>query len=469
MLARPHAAYGLPSPMASGKLRTVAPSVQQLLTIEQTVSGDWMALASVSSVGLWSGPSGDGRPRAEPFKPWVKKKPWSPPKYDAARLLRLREQADAEADALVERVQSRRKAAGEVLMRQLEDMERHSAQGANLIRDGGGSGFKTSGARGDGGSGGGRGESSGHHGNGGQGTTCCSTSGDVGSGGGSGCGDRSDGRAGRQGGGSSAGRNAPSKRAPNEILSSKSPSRHNRRGGGARQDGSIDESDPEAVERERLRVLDVDWPRISGALPMGKDPESSEQRAQLFTSWDLNGNGYLSLAEVDTHMKELMYDVTAELLSNNAHSWNKSWKPVIMRAFVMAKDSNARRKKGKKRHVDYIERDEFRLLLCCMREYFELYIAFSRIDSSSDRKIGVEEFVKSLPVLAKWGIIMTEEQARNEFIKIDENGGGSIMFEEFIAWATENGLDLDDDDDDDAWKEYENELSEDMIFGRHDT
>ena len=35
-----------------------------------------------------------------------------------------------------------------------------------------------------------------------------------------------------------------------------------------------------------------------------------------------------------------------------------------------------------------------------------------------------------------------------EFKKIDKNGGGSILFDEFCTWAISKNLDLEDDDDD---------------------
>ena len=87
-----------------------------------------MALESVSSVGLWPGPSADCRPRAEPLRPWVKKRWCPPPLYDADALRRLRSQADAEADALVARVHSQREAAADALKRQLDEMERRAAR-----------------------------------------------------------------------------------------------------------------------------------------------------------------------------------------------------------------------------------------------------------------------------------------------------------------------------------------------------
>ena len=37
----------------------------------------------------------------------------------------------------------------------------------------------------------------------------------------------------------------------------------------------------------------------------------------------------------------------------------------------------------------------------------------------------------------------------SEFKKVDADGGGMILFNEFAAWAIEKGLDLEDDDDHD--------------------
>ena len=34
-----------------------------------------------------------------------------------------------------------------------------------------------------------------------------------------------------------------------------------------------------------------------------------------------------------------------------------------------------------------------------------------------------------------------------EFDAIDKNGGGQILFDEFVDWATSKNLDIEDDDD----------------------
>jgi hypothetical protein len=43
----------------------------------------------------------------------------------------------------------------------------------------------------------------------------------------------------------------------------------------------------------------VDWESIHAKLPIKKTPEDRERRKLMFRQFDPNGNGFLSLAEVD--------------------------------------------------------------------------------------------------------------------------------------------------------------------------
>ena len=74
-------------------------------------------------------------------------------------------------------------------------------------------------------------------------------------------------------------------------------------------------------------------------------------------------------------------------------------KPVMLRAFNSAKACT----KGKSKYSDdYIEFREFRKLLSYLRQYFEYYIAFKRVDSSGDRRIDLGEFISAVPSMEKW-------------------------------------------------------------------
>ena len=70
----------------------------------------------------------------------------------------------------------------------------------------------------------------------------------------------------------------------------------------------------------------INWEEISAKLPSGKTPELKQKRKELFQRFDPNGNGYLSLAEVDKGVRDVL-----EL------DGVFNCKPAIMRAFQAAK------------------------------------------------------------------------------------------------------------------------------------
>jgi len=70
---------------------------------------------------------------------------------------------------------------------------------------------------------------------------------------------------------------------------------------------------------------------------------------------------------------------------------------------------------------------------------------FLQLDKSGDRRLGLNEFTQALPTLARWGIKITDAQA--SFKEIDTNGGGIVLFDEFVDWAMDKNLDLEDDDE----------------------
>ena len=70
-----------------------------------------------------------------------------------------------------------------------------------------------------------------------------------------------------------------------------------------------------------------------------------------------------------------------------------------------------------------------------------------RLDTGDDNRISKEEFtnpeVKSTVEL--WVGPIADMAA--EFAIIDKNGGGQILFDEFVEWAISKNLDIEDDDD----------------------
>ena len=176
--------------------------------------------------------------------------------------------------------------------------------------------------------------------------------------------------------------------------------------------------------------MSVNWEEIYDKIPVGKDER--EKRFALFDSFDPNGNGILSLAEVDKGMRDVL--VIDEIFDA---------KPAMMRAFQCAKNRSGKDKEDLK--SDYIERLEFKFFLNALKQYFEYFVAFERIDNDDDRRVSFEEFEKALPIMANW--VGEIEDAHAEFDAIDLNDGGLVLFDEFCKWAIKKSLDLEDPDD----------------------
>ena len=177
--------------------------------------------------------------------------------------------------------------------------------------------------------------------------------------------------------------------------------------------------------------MSVDWDQIRKDLPIRKTPEEFEARNKLWASIDVNGNGYVSVAELDKGLADVM---------QNQDLFNS--KPAIIRAHQAAKD----KVKTKSLHgPDYVERCEFRLVLLYLRQYFEYWIAFQRVDKNSDDRISRTEFASAQEEMEKW--VGTINDIDAAFDEVDVNGGGMILFNEFVRWAINKSLDLEDDDD----------------------
>ncbi|KAJ9457222.1 Flagellar calcium-binding protein [Diplonema papillatum] len=177
--------------------------------------------------------------------------------------------------------------------------------------------------------------------------------------------------------------------------------------------------------------MSINWPEITAKLPSEKTAAAKAKRKELFNQMDPNGNGYLSLAEVDKGLRDtLQCDEVFDC------------KPAIIRAFNSAKDVAPSRTKHSD---DFVTRREFRVLMVALRQYFELWQMFDEVDTGDDRRVDKDEFRKAMPLLESWGVQVPDPDAT--FKEIDTNGGGQILFGEFCKWALKHSLDLTDDDD----------------------
>ena len=90
-------------------------------------------------------------------------------------------------------------------------------------------------------------------------------------------------------------------------------------------------------------------------------------------------------------------------------------------------------------------RKEYRYLLKYLREYYEYWVAFDRVDTNDDRRVSLEEFKAAASMMTTWGIDMFDPEKR--FKECDADGKGMILFSEFSDWAIKQSLDLEDDID----------------------
>jgi len=133
-----------------------------------------------------------------------------------------------------------------------------------------------------------------------------------------------------------------------------------------------------------------------------------EKLKEQFKNFDYNGNGILSLAEIDRAL--------VESYPEYAHD-----KPAIMRAYKAADTS----KDG------FIDFKEFKHFLDLLKYYHDLSKEFAKLDVDHDKRVSYNEFLKGHNLV---GIQITDDHAKEEFNKIDTNKGGYILFEEFCIY-----------------------------------
>ncbi|CAE7755775.1 unnamed protein product [Symbiodinium sp. CCMP2456] len=144
--------------------------------------------------------------------------------------------------------------------------------------------------------------------------------------------------------------------------------------------------------------------------------KDKRQLHQLWRKMDYNGNGLVSLAEMDGCVTDCFPE------ANN--------KPALMRAY-----------KATERNPDgYVHKTEFRALLRNMFYFNKLYSLYEVVDVDDDRRMDLNEFRGGCSVL---GLKLTPAEAFDEFNFMDENGGGKVLFDEFCKWAASKKLPID--------------------------
>jgi Ca2+-binding EF-hand superfamily protein len=137
---------------------------------------------------------------------------------------------------------------------------------------------------------------------------------------------------------------------------------------------------------------------------------------QLDAQWrslDFNGNGIVSLAELDKWVVQ-----SFPLLNNKA---------ALRRAFIR---TTTRDGDGD----DWVQRREFKALLVNVIYFNRAFELFDSIDTGRDQRVDFEEFFAAV---GRLGLGLDRKQALAEFQRIDRNGGGQLLFDEFCEWLVE--------------------------------
>ena len=198
----------------------------------------------------------------------------------------------------------------------------------------------------------------------------------------------------------------------------------------------MEDQDKDLVENENKEEADdyyekYNWDELIQKLPVKKTKAEREKRLALWNQINKYGNGYISYKRLSIEMEK--YLDLPNVVKN---------KGPMKLAFDSA--SNKYQKKGAKKEDGLIEWMEFRIFLVYLRQYFEYWVMFERVDRSGDHQISLEEFQKAVPQMEKWGVKITDPEAT--FKEIDKNNEGSVSFEEFCSYAIQKSLDVEDDD-----------------------
>jgi len=143
--------------------------------------------------------------------------------------------------------------------------------------------------------------------------------------------------------------------------------------------------------------------------------------SKLWNRLDYNGNGIVSLAEVD----KLVVERYPQL----------NHKPALMRAFKWACSAA-----GGGDGDSWVEKKEFRTLLSALVFYNRIFKVFLKMDGGedvSDRRLDLDEFVRGCDAMQ---LGLTRRAAEDVFRKLDANGQGMVLFDEYCGWCVHNKM-----------------------------
>ena len=168
-------------------------------------------------------------------------------------------------------------------------------------------------------------------------------------------------------------------------------------------------------------------------IPIDSSAESIAARKKIFRDFDVNGNAWLSLAEIDKGLRDVLE--MPELFDA---------KPVIMRAY------QASLKKVRSTNPlteGLVSRGAFKFTLIYLRFYYELWEDFQTMDVDGERRINLQEFLSGVDTLRnQWNMKIEDPEATFKELLAKNNAEANITFTEFcdyvIGWRLQEFEDL---------------------------
>jgi len=208
------------------------------------------------------------------------------------------------------------------------------------------------------------------------------------------------------------------------------------------EDGEVDAIGASLLQDLEVAFRGITLELLEEKLPFDMTQKSKKIRKKLFRQADGNGNGILSLAEIDKMVRDELgvgdigpSGISAVLIrayqvARNYGKGKDMTQVVGMKAALMLKKANLKE--------STVDRREFRVLFEYIHKYFQIYQKFKAIDKDFDGRIDQGEFQ-----LAQQNGIMPGGVT---FSDIDVDNGGHILFDEFAAYAIAHGG-LDDEEE----------------------
>ena len=130
-----------------------------------------------------------------------------------------------------------------------------------------------------------------------------------------------------------------------------------------------------------------DWNALYEKLPTVKDDEHKKKRLDIWNN-QLGCKGKsISFEDLSAKLGDYL-QLPADVVQ----------KDPMKKAYDAAK---TRAKSKSSVGDDYVEWMEFRIFLVYLRQYFEYWVMFERLDQSGDAQINLEEFKKAVDMLKK--------------------------------------------------------------------